>query len=198
MRIVINCKQCFTVALATGISLPATRRPLRRKRRQARRRSVAAAPGRRPLRHALGKSWLALRHRPGNQPLANQGLQRGHERFTFGYAIEDTTGRRFAYLTDTAGLPPRTEAFLKNWRPRSVALDCTHPPENDPPHNHNDLTIVLEIAETLTPAKVWLTRIRHEMDAWLMNKIDALPPRLAVAVDSQLVSDAGAPPEAGS
>jgi phosphoribosyl 1,2-cyclic phosphate phosphodiesterase len=112
-----------------------------------------------------------------------------HSKLTFGYAIEDTTGRRFAYLTDTVGLPPRTEAFLKNWRPGSVALDCTHPPENDPPHNHNDLTIALEIAETLTPAKVWLTHIGHEMDAWLMNKIDALPPRLAVAVDSQLVSD---------
>ncbi len=110
-----------------------------------------------------------------------------HSKVTFGYAIEDSAGQRFAYLTDTVGLPPKTERFLKDWRPGSVALDCTHPPQGDPPRNHNDLTLALAIAEALTPAKVWLTHIAHELDAWLLKNIGDLPPRIAVAHDSQVV-----------
>lgn len=112
-----------------------------------------------------------------------------HSKVTFGYAIEDSIGQRFAYLTDTVGLPPRTEEFLKDWRPGLVALDCTHPPENDPPRNHNDLTIALAIAETLTPAKVWLTHISHDMDAWRLKNVGELSPRITVAHDSQVVSE---------
>lgn len=118
-----------------------------------------------------------------------------HSKVTFGYAIEDPVGQRFAYLTDTVGLPLRTEEFLKDWRPGLVALDCTHPPENYPPHNHNDLTIALEIAETLTPAKVWLTHISHDMDAWRLKNVGELSPRITVAHDSQVVSEIGLPPK---
>ncbi len=112
-----------------------------------------------------------------------------HSKVTFGYAIEDTAGQRFAYLTDTVGLPPQTERFLKDWRPGSVAIDCTHPPLGDPPRNHNDLTLALAISETLAPAEVWLTHITHELDAWLLKNIGDLPPRVAVAHDSQLVPE---------
>ena len=110
-----------------------------------------------------------------------------HSKVTFGYAIEDTVGQRFAYLTDTVGLPPKTEQFLKDWRPGSVALDCTHPPQGDKPRNHNDLTRALAIAETLTPAKVWLTHISHEMDAWLLKNTSILPPHIQAAHDAQLM-----------
>jgi phosphoribosyl 1,2-cyclic phosphate phosphodiesterase len=92
-----------------------------------------------------------------------------HSKVTFGYAIEDPEGHRFAYLTDTVGLPPKTESFLKEWMPESVALDCTHPPKSETPRNHNDLTIALTIAEKLTPANIWLTHISHDMDNWLSN-----------------------------
>lgn len=110
-----------------------------------------------------------------------------HSKVTFGYAIEDTAGQRFAYLTDTVGLPPKTEAFLKSWRPISMALDCTHSPQGDPSRNHNDLNLALAIAEKLMPAKVWLTHVSHEMDAWLLNNIGDLPPYIVVAHDSEIV-----------
>ncbi|PKO92375.1 MAG: phosphonate metabolism protein PhnP [Betaproteobacteria bacterium HGW-Betaproteobacteria-10] len=107
-----------------------------------------------------------------------------HSKVTFGYAIEDAAGQRFAYLTDSIGLPPQTEQFLKNWQPDALALDCTHPPQTDRPRNHNDLTSALAIAETLAPAKVWLTHISHQMDAWRLSHNDALPPHVALAHDS--------------
>lgn len=112
-----------------------------------------------------------------------------HSKVTFGYAIEDTAGQRFAYLTDTVGLPAQTERFLKDWGPNSVALDCTHPPQTDLPRNHNDLTLALAIAETLAPAKVWLTHASHELDAWLLRNFEYLPPHVAVAHDSQIVPE---------
>ena len=112
-----------------------------------------------------------------------------HSKITFGYAIEDSAGQRFAYLTDTLGLPAKTERFLKDWRPESVALDCMHPPQCNPLRNHNDLTVALAISETLTPAKIWLTHISHEMDAWLLKNISELPPRIHIAQDLQVLPE---------
>lgn len=113
-----------------------------------------------------------------------------HSKVTFGYAIEDARGRRFAYLTDTLGLPPKTAAYLGNWRPDSVAIDCTYPPGKGS-RNHNDLARALEIAETLAPAQVSLTHIGHELDAWrLRNSLD-LPPRIGFARDYQVITDIG-------
>ena len=111
-----------------------------------------------------------------------------HSNVTFGYAIEDVAGRRFAYLTDTAGLPPRTKVFLADWRPEMVALDCTNPPQSDPPRNHNDLTRALAIARTLGQARVWLTHVSHGLDAWLQKSPDNLPFEVHVAYDGQVVS----------
>ncbi len=111
-----------------------------------------------------------------------------HSKVTFGYTIEDSAGQRFAYLTDTAGLPPNTEAFLKNWQPQSLALDCTHPPGVDPPRNHNDITLALAIAESLQPATVWLNHVSHELDVWLMGNLDNLPVDVGVAHDGQAIT----------
>ena len=112
-----------------------------------------------------------------------------HSKPTFGYAIEDSYGQRFAYLSDTAGLPVETEQFLMDWRPQSVALDCTHPPQTKYPSNHNDVALALDIAETLTPADVWLTHIGHEMDGWLLKNVGDLPSRVHVASDSRVLPD---------
>lgn len=114
-------------------------------------------------------------------------LPLAHSRPTFGYAIEDGAGRRFAYLTDTVGLPPRTEAFLKDWRPEAVAVDCTRPPAPEPPVNHNDLTRALDIARSVAPAATWLTHVSHELDCWLLQHSPSLPPAVAVARDGLLV-----------
>jgi len=109
-----------------------------------------------------------------------------HSKVTFGYGIEDSAGQRFAYLTDTIGLPPRTESFLKRWQPDSVALDCTHPPSFMAPRNHNNLHTALALGEALKPAKIWLTHISHEMDLWLSEHLDEIP-HISVAHDFQII-----------
>ncbi len=114
-----------------------------------------------------------------------------HSKVTFGYAIEDARSQRFAYLTDTAGFPPRTETFLKHWRPASLALDCSYPPRTDSPRNHNDLTRTLTIAGTLAPARVWLTHIGHELDAWLWDTVT--PARYIQVARDGLVLDTEEP-----
>lgn len=113
-----------------------------------------------------------------------------HSKVTLGYAIEDADGQRFAYLTDTVGLPPQTAAFLKYWRSQSTAVDCTHPPQGDPPRNHNDLTLALAIAEMLAPAKVLLTHVSHELDAWLLKNSVDLPSHITIAHDSTILPKA--------
>ncbi|OQW85900.1 MAG: phosphonate metabolism protein PhnP [Rhodoferax ferrireducens] len=112
-----------------------------------------------------------------------------HSKVTFGYAIEDSGSQRFAYLTDTVGLPAQTEQFLRAWQPGLVALDCTHPPQGDFPRNHNDVGLALAIAETLSPAKVWLTHISHEMDYWLLQNASDLPSHIQVAHDLQVIPE---------
>jgi phosphoribosyl 1,2-cyclic phosphate phosphodiesterase len=112
-----------------------------------------------------------------------------HSKMTFGYAIEDSANQRFAYLTDTFGLPAQTEQFLREWRPRWVAVDCTHPPQGDSPRNHNDVGLALAIAETLSPAKVWLTHVSHEMDSWLLQNAADLPSHIQVARDLQVIPE---------
>ncbi|MCP5157879.1 MAG: phosphonate metabolism protein PhnP [Gammaproteobacteria bacterium] len=107
-----------------------------------------------------------------------------HSKVTFGYAIEDSSGQRFAYLTDTVGLPPRTLAFLGDWQPDLLTLDCSHPPHSDPPRNHNDLARALQLIESLAPTTVWLTHISHELDVWrLRNSRVYLSSRLRFAHD---------------
>lgn len=111
-----------------------------------------------------------------------------HSKPTFGYAIEDGPGRRFAYLTDTIGLPPRTEEWLTDRQACDLAIDCTYPPCTDP-HNHNDLTQALAILERVRPRRAWLTHVGHGMDAWLLANATALPAHVSVARDGQVVVD---------
>lgn len=108
-----------------------------------------------------------------------------HSKVTFGYAIEDGKGARFAYLTDTAGLPPATESFLGDWKPDAIALDCTEPPRQEPPRNHNDLTRAFEIAGSLEPTTIWLTHVSHSLDAWLLTSGLQLPAGIGLAQDGR-------------
>lgn len=106
-----------------------------------------------------------------------------HSKPTFGYAIESADGARFAYLTDTAGLPPHTEAFLRGWRPTGVALDCSHPPREKAGRNHNDWHQALATIAALAPEAAWLTHVSHDLDRWLLEQRPALPANTAVAMD---------------
>ncbi len=109
-----------------------------------------------------------------------------HSKPTFGYAIEDGLNHRFAYLTDTVGLPPRTEDFLINQRVVELAIDCTYPPGTQP-HNHNDLTQALSIIDRIKPKRAYLTHVGHAMDAWLEENGACLPTEVSIARDDWAV-----------
>ncbi len=110
-----------------------------------------------------------------------------HSKVTFGYAIEDRQNRRFAYLTDTAGLPPQTASFLAAWQPEGVALDCSHPPRQLGSRNHNDWHLALASLQTIAPARAWLTHISHEFDQWTMQALPDLPAGVGIARDGEQV-----------
>ncbi len=113
-----------------------------------------------------------------------------HSKVTFGYAIEDGSGRRFAYLTDTLGLPPRTESFLKAWQADGLALDCTDPPR-ETPQNHNDWNAALDVVKAVAPKRAWLTHLGHDLDAWRMENAVTPPEGIEVAVDGGVVQRVG-------
>jgi phosphoribosyl 1,2-cyclic phosphate phosphodiesterase len=110
-----------------------------------------------------------------------------HSKVTFGYAIEDSHGHRFAYLTDTAGLPPQTETFLKRWHPCAMALDCSHPPREPAPRNHNDFPQALATVSAIAPERAWLTHIGHELDDWVMGTSPELPQGVRIAQDAEVI-----------
>jgi phosphoribosyl 1,2-cyclic phosphate phosphodiesterase len=108
-----------------------------------------------------------------------------HSKVTFGYAIESSSGIRFAYLTDTLDLPPRTETFLTDWHPHGLALDCSFPPQSEP-KNHNDWATALAVIDKVNPERAWLTHISHTLDAWLLGKGESSS-RAAIAMDGDRV-----------
>lgn len=105
-----------------------------------------------------------------------------HSKMTLGYCFQDAT-TRIAYLCDTAGLPPETRSFLKKWQPDHIVLDCTHPPRESQPGNHNDFTLALRLAADFTSARTYLTHISHSFDVWLHHHQDVLPPHMQIATD---------------
>ncbi|MEW5972485.1 MAG: phosphonate metabolism protein PhnP [Pseudomonadota bacterium] len=105
-----------------------------------------------------------------------------HSRPTLGYFIQHD-GLNIAYLTDTVGLPQETKGFLKAHRPDLMVLDCSHPPRDAPPRNHNDIRLALGIHQSIQPGETWLTHIGHDLDNWLMQNPDALPAHIKMARD---------------
>lgn len=126
------------------------------------------------------------------EPIAIGGLTLtplplAHSKPTYGYAIEDGRGCRFAYLTDTLGLPPDTQAFLAAWEPDGMALDCSHPPGAAVPRNHNDYPHALACIAAIAPGSAWLTHLSHECDAWLMEAAPVLPEHVHIARDGDVL-----------
>jgi phosphoribosyl 1,2-cyclic phosphate phosphodiesterase len=103
-----------------------------------------------------------------------------HSKPTVGYAIEGPDGSRFAYLTDTLGLPPKTEEWLRAWGAHDLAIDCSFPPGGTP-KNHNDWPAALDIIDRLRPKHAWLTHIGHTFDDWQLS-CDGLPLPLGVSI----------------
>lgn len=111
-----------------------------------------------------------------------------HSKPTFGYAVEDGLSHRFAYLTDTAGLPSATQLYLKQFAPSALALDCTYPPAKNSPRNHNDLNLALSVATGIAALCTRLTHVSHELDEWLMARQMDWPDGLDVARDGEELS----------
>ena len=109
-----------------------------------------------------------------------------HSKITFGYAIEDQYGTRFAYLTDTIGLPDETVNFLKLWGVFDMAIDCSHPPTAKP-RNHNDWMRAHHCAQQTGARITWLTHIDHELDAWIIQHHPKLPPHIRLAQDGECI-----------
>ena len=112
-----------------------------------------------------------------------------HSKPCLGYCIEQE-GRKFAYLTDTVGLPDNSRDFLAKWQADVLIVDCTHAPQesNNPikkPLNHNDWHMVEQIIAQINPRHTWLTHISHEMDEWLLN--NELPFGVSVASDNRVL-----------
>lgn len=105
--------------------------------------------------------------------LAATALPLVHSKPTFGYllegASEEGTIRRLAYLTDTVGLPADSASRLLAAPLDLLVLDCSMPPQERPPRNHNDLTRALECIESLRPRRAVLTHVGHAVDAWLLD-----------------------------
>ncbi|MOA11819.1 Phosphoribosyl 1,2-cyclic phosphodiesterase [compost metagenome] len=104
-----------------------------------------------------------------------------HSKITLGYLIQ-AAGASLAYLTDTVGLPPDTDAFLRGVPLDLLVLDCSLPPQPQAPRNHNDLTRAQEIQQRLQPGRTLLTHISHHLDLWLTD--NELPPGLELAFDN--------------
>ena len=109
-----------------------------------------------------------------------------HSKPTLGYCVE-WRETRIAYLTDTVGFPPATAVFLQQWQATQLILDCSFPPRLEVPKGHNDVTRALESIALVKPQQAWLTHIGHELDAWLNQNPDALPPNVSVAHDNMVL-----------
>jgi phosphoribosyl 1,2-cyclic phosphate phosphodiesterase len=64
-----------------------------------------------------------------------------------------------------------------------MVIDCSHPPQETPRRNHNDLNLVFALQEKIQAKKVILTHISHDFDCWLMQFGSRLPSNYLVAQD---------------
>lgn len=110
-----------------------------------------------------------------------------HSKPTFGFAVEADAGPRFAYLTDTLGLPPQTELFLRDWQADGLAIDCSYPPQYEGTRGHNDWPHALSAIASVAPRRAWLTHIGHALDDWFIRTEPVLPMLVTVARDGEAV-----------
>lgn len=120
-----------------------------------------------------------------------------HSKPTLGYCIEHA-GARLAYLSDCSGLPAMTKAFLTEWQPHTICLDCSYPPGTEAPLNHFDLPAALALGQSFPESEIVLMHIDHRLDDWLMNYPHALPEGVVLAHDGETLVCIGTPDDQGS
>ena len=108
-----------------------------------------------------------------------------HSRVTQGFLIRHGHWR-LAYLTDTRGLPEQTLAHLQAEGVDDLVLDCSEPPRDLAPRNHNDLTLALSVWRESGAKRLWLTHISHRLDLWLQQGGE-LPEGVQVAHDGMVL-----------
>ncbi len=110
-----------------------------------------------------------------------------HSKLTYGYFIESIydESKSLAYLTDTVGLSDEVTTFLQKQQIGLAIIDASEPPRDEPPRNHNDLTMALNIHNQIQPVDSVLTHIGHELDVWLEENPSSLPNNVSVARDGQ-------------
>ncbi len=125
------------------------------------------------------------------QTLTVTPLPLTHSKPVFGYCLQTGQACKLAYLTDTVGLPEQTFDWMLRNKVTTAVLDCTHPPSNKRPRNHNDLNMVLELFDKFfengLPVKIILTHISHELDCWLLEHPNTLPDGVSVAKDGDVI-----------
>jgi len=109
-----------------------------------------------------------------------------HSRVTFGYLIENGN-QTIAYLVDTKGLPPGTEALLCKSELDVMIIDTTSPP-GVVNRNHNNLDETLELHSKIGAKKTIMTHISHELDLWLSENSEILPESVFSCKDGDIVS----------
>lgn len=112
-------------------------------------------------------------------------LNLNHSKPTMGYLLT-LQDKHIAYLTDTVGLPDETMAFLKSLTLDYLVIDCSFPPQDIPPRNHNDIQLLNEITSALHCKQVVLTHIGHELEAWLQSPLnqETLPNNYVISYDN--------------
>jgi phosphoribosyl 1,2-cyclic phosphate phosphodiesterase len=108
-------------------------------------------------------------------------LPLNHSKPTLGYLFE-ADNASLAYLTDTKGLPAKTQALLTARSPHTLVLDCSFEP-GSPKLGHNNLDEAVAIHDAIAPRQTVLTHIGHDLDVWLRHHADTLPNNLLVGVD---------------
>lgn len=105
-----------------------------------------------------------------------------HSKPTLGYLIQTATSN-VMYCTDTVGLPDETMTWLQGLHLDCLIIDCSHPPQAIKPRNHNDVNMVLALAQQLNCDEVILTHLGHKMDQWLHHHQNTLPAGVSVGFD---------------
>lgn len=108
-----------------------------------------------------------------------------HSKVNFGYLFEFEQ-QRIAYLTDTKGLPPKTQMYLEALQLDLLIIDTTYPPDIDN-SNHNNLNDSLLIQRQLGAKRTVFTHIGHDLDIWLNENVNQLPEKVVAGYDGLVI-----------
>lgn len=99
-----------------------------------------------------------------------------------GYCIE-TKDARFAYISDTNGVPGDTLAFLKEWQPQALAIDSNDCGQVKTNPTHTNFDQILEVSSSLPNTHIYLIHLSDRSEAWLEENFQAQPKNIFTTRD---------------